>query len=230
MAELLSISKVCELLHTTSRTLRFYEEKGLICSIRTNDSPIRYYTLEETERIRKILILRFLHLPLNEIKSLINQNNFIDSLNKQVQVLSSKQQALYQNYLTLCQISADSIHTVFELKKAIEHNTSVEFNSPEYRAMRDLSYHATDLLLQNKIDEFYSLFDEGFQEVVSMETVQSAWDSYPRTPGFARTIITSYRDENIFVVILQAETCKILITYSCCSSSLLSGVTFSGMD
>lgn len=70
MAEMLyDISEICTTLHTTSRTLRFYEEKGIISSVRSSSSPRRRYTEEQAEEIRNVLILRKLGLSLRDIQN-----------------------------------------------------------------------------------------------------------------------------------------------------------------
>lgn len=63
------IHEVCGLLGTTSRTLRFYEEKGLITSTKT-DSARRQYTDAQLEQIRRVLALRALGLPVKAIAAL----------------------------------------------------------------------------------------------------------------------------------------------------------------
>lgn len=67
---LLDIHAVCGLLGTTSRTLRYYEEKQLISSTKTLVSGRRQYTPEQIARIRMVLMLRSLGLPVKEIKAL----------------------------------------------------------------------------------------------------------------------------------------------------------------
>lgn len=69
--ELISISQACEQLHTTARTLRFYEDQGLIESIRTGNEQKRFYDLHNLERIKLILFLRSLNLSIAEISSLL---------------------------------------------------------------------------------------------------------------------------------------------------------------
>jgi DNA-binding transcriptional MerR regulator len=70
METYLSISEVCKNFETTSRTLRFYEKEGLIKSIRNKSTQPRKYTLSEVEKLRKILIMRSLNLPIKDIKEL----------------------------------------------------------------------------------------------------------------------------------------------------------------
>ena len=67
------ITEVCRRLATTSRTLRFYEEKGIIASTRSPYSARRRYTEEQVEHIRYILILRALGLSVSAISSLLHE-------------------------------------------------------------------------------------------------------------------------------------------------------------
>ena len=61
------IHEVCDLLHITSRTLRFYEDKGVIQSNRDAFSSRRQYTLEQIAHIRHVITLRTLGLSLKAI-------------------------------------------------------------------------------------------------------------------------------------------------------------------
>ncbi len=70
MNKLIDINEVCKLLNTTSRTLRFYEEKGLIESSKEQFSNRRKYSNKQLEKIRNILVLRALGLSIKTIKSL----------------------------------------------------------------------------------------------------------------------------------------------------------------
>ncbi len=71
---LLDISEVCEMLNITSRTLRFYEEKGLISSTR-EFSNRRKYSEDQIELIKKILVLRTLGLNISQIKKIQTGDN-----------------------------------------------------------------------------------------------------------------------------------------------------------
>ena len=69
-AQFYDITEVCRRLATTSRTLRFYEEKGIITSTRSPYSARRRYTEEQVEHIRYVLILRTLGLSVSAISAL----------------------------------------------------------------------------------------------------------------------------------------------------------------
>ncbi len=70
MSKLYDISEVCEKLGTTSRTLRFYEEKGLIESTVNYPSNRRRYSEDQLIKIKKVLALRALGLSLKTIVDL----------------------------------------------------------------------------------------------------------------------------------------------------------------
>lgn len=77
--ELYDITEVCNMFGTTSRTLRFYEEKGLIQS--TRDSSRRRYTKEQIANIKIVLALRTLGVSVKSILELLNEDaNLIDTL------------------------------------------------------------------------------------------------------------------------------------------------------
>lgn len=64
------IAKVCQMLGTTSRTLRFYQQKGIIESTATPFSSRRQYTAAQVEKIRNVLALRTLGLSVKTIGEL----------------------------------------------------------------------------------------------------------------------------------------------------------------
>ncbi len=66
---LYDISEVCSLLGISSRTLRFYEEKGLIESTK-EFSNRRKYSKSQLELIKKILVLRSLGLSVAKIQAI----------------------------------------------------------------------------------------------------------------------------------------------------------------
>lgn len=71
MGELLfDINTVCKMLETTSRTLRFYEEKKIISSTKSPYSVRRQYTREQVDIIRNVLVLRALGFSVKDIAEL----------------------------------------------------------------------------------------------------------------------------------------------------------------
>jgi DNA-binding transcriptional MerR regulator len=76
----LSIGKVAKLLDTTTRTVRYYEELGLLCPER-DQNGVRKYSEAQVARLLKIKELQnLLGFRLNEIKDLIKIESLIDEL------------------------------------------------------------------------------------------------------------------------------------------------------
>ena len=68
--QLFDINTVCRMLGTTSRTLRFYEQKGIITSTKMDGTIRRKYTQEQVDLIRNVLVLRTLGLSIKDIAQL----------------------------------------------------------------------------------------------------------------------------------------------------------------
>lgn len=75
----IDIGEVCRVLGTTSRTLRFYEEKGIITSTPPEFGTRRQYTPDQIEQIKRVLILRSLGLSVSKIKELKNGSDDLRS-------------------------------------------------------------------------------------------------------------------------------------------------------
>ena len=70
------ISRLAELAGVTVRTLRYYDEIGLLNPARRTDSGYRVYGETEVLRFQQILLYRSLGLPLDEIAKLMNDEDF----------------------------------------------------------------------------------------------------------------------------------------------------------
>jgi len=67
---LYDIAEVCKMLGTTSRALRFYEEKGIVKSTTVGISSRRQYTEEQLAIVKNVLVLRTLGLSVKAITDL----------------------------------------------------------------------------------------------------------------------------------------------------------------
>ena len=67
MEKLYDITEVCKLISVTSRTLRFWEEKGIVESLQKPFSTRRQYTGEQVEGIKKVAFLRSLGISIPKI-------------------------------------------------------------------------------------------------------------------------------------------------------------------
>ncbi|MFS0951177.1 MerR family transcriptional regulator [Enterococcus thailandicus] len=71
-----TIKKIAELSGVSPRTLRFYDEIGLLKPARINSSGYRIYGANEIDRLQQILFYRSLEFKLEQIQELLNQPDF----------------------------------------------------------------------------------------------------------------------------------------------------------
>ena len=89
--QMYDITEVCRMLGTTSRTLRFYEEKGIIQSTTVGISSRRQYTEEQVSLIKNVLVLRTLGLSVKAIAELQNSGTDLKEavLSKRAEIYAS---------------------------------------------------------------------------------------------------------------------------------------------
>ena len=66
---MLTITEVTRTHAVSTRMLRYYEQQGLLCSQRREGYAYRVYDEENIARLRLILVLRKLRIPLKRIKN-----------------------------------------------------------------------------------------------------------------------------------------------------------------
>lgn len=77
----LGLIKITDLgmqLGLSSRTLRYYEEAGLITSIRPQFEKYRYYDEQNVQRLRQIMVLRKMQIPIKDIVRIYDSREMVD--------------------------------------------------------------------------------------------------------------------------------------------------------
>ncbi|MBQ4602863.1 MAG: MerR family transcriptional regulator [Clostridia bacterium] len=98
------INELCRQLGCTSRTLRFYEEKGLIESTKETYANRRKYTEEQIINIKNVLVLRSLGLPVAKIKEYLSNNiPLADIIKERKADLIASMADLNREYGLLCE-------------------------------------------------------------------------------------------------------------------------------
>lgn len=72
MEDMLTVSEVSRAYGVSARMLRYYEKIGLLGSERREGYAYRVYRPEDIQRLRQIVVLRKLRLPLKEIGEILN--------------------------------------------------------------------------------------------------------------------------------------------------------------
>lgn len=69
--ELQTISQVAKKFSVSTRTIRYYEQIGLLSPVKKGDSPYRTYDAETITRLHQIIVLRKLRIPLKQIAQVL---------------------------------------------------------------------------------------------------------------------------------------------------------------
>lgn len=156
---LTDINDVCHMLGTTSRTLRYYEEKGIIQSISGNFQPRRKYSAEQIEHIKHVLILRALGLSISKIQQLQQGNIDLSVAISQHKaeltatvVAKAKELALLDEALATIEYGGN----IFEEK---EQNDKVTVNR-----QIEIANSFTDSFLNGDIDVCFGYFTDILKE------------------------------------------------------------------
>ncbi len=89
------VQEFAELAGVTVRTLHHYDRLGLLKPRARTESGYRLYSESDLGRLEQIVVLKFLGLPLKEIRELLkSESNLRDSLRRQQVVLNRKREQL----------------------------------------------------------------------------------------------------------------------------------------
>ncbi len=148
--QLYDISEVCKMLGTTSRTLRFYEEKGIITSTTVGLSARRQYNEEQLSHIRNVLVLRTLGLSVRAIAGLQAERSDLREavLSKRAEIYASIDCRLREIHLL------NEALTALDLGKNIfdgDWQTRPESNSEMY----EIAKLCTDAILNSDDELLY---------------------------------------------------------------------------
>lgn len=161
--KLTDINKVCRMLGCTSRTLRFYEEKGIINSTKVLFKNRRQYSDEQIKDIKEVLILRSLGLPIAKIKVLkANSQPLVDAISeKKAELIATiTEKSKEYNLLNEAFATLQSGGNIFESKE----NTTIVLDQERLDSVKSL----TQRFLNECYDWLYDYFSISLKESLSL--------------------------------------------------------------
>ena len=156
---LYDITEVCKMLGTTSRTLRFYEEKGIIQSTTVGTSSRRQYTEEQISHIKNVLVLRTLGLSVKAIAELQNSGTDLKDavLSKRAEIYASIDSRIREiNLLNEALSALESGKDIF----AEDWQLSSAMNAEE----KEIARICTDAILSGDTDTLYEYLSSRLAE------------------------------------------------------------------
>lgn len=127
-----NISELSRIAGVSARTLRYYDEIGLLKPLYTNDAGCRFYGEKEVEVLQQILFYRERGFELKRIQHIIYQDDFdiMCALNEHLQALEDQQAHMEAVILTVRQ-------TIASMKGAYEMSDKEKFQPFKEQLVQD---------------------------------------------------------------------------------------------
>ena len=148
--QIYDITEVCKMLGTTSRTLRFYEEKGIIQSTTVGTSARRQYSEEQLSLIKNVLVLRTLGLSVKAVAGLQTKGADLKDavLSKRAEIYASIDSRIREiNLMNEALTALESGKDIF----AKDWQLSSAMNAEE----KEIARICTDAILNGDTDTLY---------------------------------------------------------------------------
>ena len=148
--QMYDITEVCRMLGTTSRTLRFYEEKGIIQSTTVGISSRRQYTEEQASLIKNVFVLRTLGLSVKAIAGLQNSGTDLKEavLSKRAEIYASIESRIREiNLLNEALSALESGKNIF--------NEDWQLSSAMNAEEKEIARFCTDAILNGNNNVLY---------------------------------------------------------------------------
>ena len=129
------INEVEKLVGIPKKTIRYYEEQGLLHPAREQENGYRAYGDAEVEVLRKIRLLRQLSVPIEEIRRLQSGVITLSDCMERHGILLNREQRNLQQITQLCGRMAESHETMDSLDTAFWENRFRELEEGGVRFM-----------------------------------------------------------------------------------------------
>ncbi|MFT8824523.1 MAG: MerR family transcriptional regulator [Liquorilactobacillus mali] len=127
-----SITELAKLAGISTRTLRFYDKKGLLEARRDPENNYRYYDEAEVNQLQKIMFLRLFDLPLNQIKKILEDSGAI-----QYQALCDQRKKIIAEQHRLSDLLVNLDETLATMKGASVMSDTEKFAAFKAKAIDD---------------------------------------------------------------------------------------------
>ncbi|WP_106495879.1 MerR family transcriptional regulator [Lentibacillus sp. Marseille-P4043] len=125
------IKEVAKQLNTTPRSIRFYEEKGLISPVKASENEYRLFTEKDVMRLSTILALREIGVPVNAIREILENQDM-----SMRQYLDVQRSALFEKWIEM----KDMIETIDRMLDTDKENITENIYalSQHLKAMKNI--------------------------------------------------------------------------------------------
>ena len=166
------IRQLADLAGISTRTLRYYDEIGLLKPGRTNEAGYRYYGEEEVKLLQQILFFRERKLDLVTIKEIVKQPDFnvLKALEEHLSALTAEQKRIlsliHTVKLTIAEMRGEAEMSDVQKFEAFKKQM-VEENEKEYG--KEVRGRYGDEAAEEANERFLGLSEEGFNKMKTLE-------------------------------------------------------------
>ena len=75
MSEKYTIGELAKKLNITTRTIRYYDQKGLVRPNSIGENGYRFYTVEQVKQLKLVIFLKELGFSLKDIQKILEDEN-----------------------------------------------------------------------------------------------------------------------------------------------------------
>ncbi len=137
-----TVKELADLAGVTPRTLRYYDEEGLLSPAEIGANGYRYYDRESLLRLQQILFFRELDFPLKGISEILEQRDFrlLDALEDHQKAIQKK----IQQYQTLLGTVQRTISSIQGVENMDDQEYFVGFDEKKYEGEAQERWGRTD--------------------------------------------------------------------------------------
>ena len=211
------ITEVCKMLDLTTRTIRYYEQLGLIQTVRSSKTAPRRLDDENIERLRKIRFLRKIGLSLDEIKDVIGSDQDAEALIRdKTAVLSAEITSLFDRIRMLeCVLAAaEQGESIYAAEKQLRQ-------PPDDPENLRIAAEVTKLLLERRFAEIPPYMNADMRKLP--EFYAACWDSHIKPCGSFKYVGTQSMDGSTILNHLHYEKLGVRIRMDVCGG-LIAGL------
>lgn len=176
--ELQTISQVSSEYKISTRMLRYYEQVGLIESKRKEDYAYRVYDETAIKRLRQVIVLRKLRIPIKQIVNILNNPNAVET----VEIFQKNINELDEEIIALSTVKSILLRFIEELNEKIDTRLRIDLLSEEtvFSIISSLpfskNYLKESLSMENlnKSDEDLMKLKEKYIRIISLPAMTVA--------------------------------------------------------
>lgn len=203
-----TIKDVCKQMDMTSRTLRYYEEEGLVTSIQENENAPRKYTAEQLERIRKIKILRSLSFSIKDIREIFESDKDIMTAIKDKSNILADELVKHEKKM----IYIETALTRIQEGKNIFEESFFETTDLE-KEQSEVARKVIDLFVKGNIAHVKDYFAKHIRVYIDDKLLTTVWQEKLKEYGNLKKIVKIEVINNTAYITIEMEKMNITVIF-----------------